>query len=302
MSKLCLELFSFFFFFFKCLCFFHEDTSLSLTLTVLLSLSPLLHSCTLSLYCRALSLSPSPLPFLLFPHLSLSMSLPPTLPLRLRWLGVFLLPSHGVSLHVCVWRCVHVRTCLCLCVSPQCWAVSLSLPPGSEEPPSSRPVIGQGSGVLDTAQRWLLQDVFQQMVEVRECHHIGERIRGERLSSRSCVVPTTLQLQLPAARYKPLYERREIWWRNTRGKVERNPHSLPHSPGQLSAPLLFRYFHFSFCLFIFPFPCVPLHYSLWGCCSALAGSFWCSTQSRMGFHRCREFMLSVQQHCVCWTS
>ncbi|XP_075906394.1 extracellular sulfatase Sulf-1 isoform X3 [Nelusetta ayraudi] len=27
------------------------------------------------------------------------------------------------------------------------------------------------------------------MVEVRECHHIGERIRGERLSSRSCVVP-----------------------------------------------------------------------------------------------------------------
>lgn len=41
------------------------------------------------------------------------------------------------------------------------------------------------------------------MVEVRECHHIGERIRGERLSSRSCVVPATLQLKIPAARYNP---------------------------------------------------------------------------------------------------
>lgn len=81
-----------------------------------------------------------------------------------------------------------MRVCL-----PQRWTVSLSLPPGSKEPPSSRSVIGQGSGVLDTARCWLLRDVFQQMVEVRECHHIAERIRGERLSSRSCVVHASTQ-------------------------------------------------------------------------------------------------------------
>lgn len=73
---------------------------------------------------------------------------------------------------------------------------------------------------------------------------------------------------------------------------------LTHSPGQLSASLLFRYSHLSVCLFIFPFSYVPLLCSLCICRSALAVavSFWCSSQSRV------DFMLSVQQHCVCWTS
>lgn len=116
-----------------------------------------------------------------------------------------------VGVVVVVW----LRECVCVCLPLRC-AVSLSLPPGSEEPPSSRSVIGQKSGVLDTAWCWLLRDVFQQMVEVRECHHIGERIRGERLSSRSCVVPPTLETKIAAPRHKPLYERREIRWSNVR--------------------------------------------------------------------------------------
>ncbi len=43
---------------------------------------------------------------------------------------------------------------------------------------------------LDAPLCWVLEDVFQQMVGVSVCHHIGERIRGGRLSSRSSVVPT----------------------------------------------------------------------------------------------------------------
>lgn len=138
--------------------------------------------------------------------------------------------------------------CVCVC-PPQRWAVSLSLPPGSKEPPSSRSVIGQWSGVLDTVRCWLLQDVFQQMVEVRECHHIGERIRGERLSSRSCVVPPALKPKIPAPRHKPLYERRETWWRNARGKHREE--SLPcHTLGQRSALLAFRYLTFWLSFFL----------------------------------------------------
>ena len=116
-----------------------------------------------------------------FPPVSTPPALLPCLSGYDDW-GVFLL-SFVVSVCVCVF--------VCACLPLRC-AVSLSLPPGSEEPPSSRSVIGQGSGVLDTAWCWLLRDVFQQMVEVRKCHHIGERIRGERLSSRSCVVPSLL--------------------------------------------------------------------------------------------------------------
>lgn len=78
-------------------------------------------------------------------------------------------------------------------------------------------------------------------------------------------------------------------------RVGRQREILTHSPGQLSA---FRYSHLSVRLFIFPFSYVPLLCSLCACCSApaVAVSFWCSTQSRV------DFMLSVQQHCVCWTS
>ncbi|KAF3835877.1 hypothetical protein F7725_028435 [Dissostichus mawsoni] len=57
------------------------------------------------------------------------------------------------------------------------------------EPPATQPRCDWPvSGGPDTAP-----DVFQQMVEVRECHHIEERIRGERLS---CVVSPPLSLSL----------------------------------------------------------------------------------------------------------
>lgn len=175
-------------------------------------------SLSLFLYTLALSLSP-PIPSLSTPHSPYSFLLLCLSGYDDWGFSCFLFVEF---LCACVW--LHANACACVCVClTQHWAVSLSLPPGSKEPPSSRFVIGQGSGVLDTAHCWLLLDVFQQMVEVRECHHIGKRIRGERLSSRSCVVPTIRQLKILAPRYEPLYEQREIRWRNTRGKTQWNP-------------------------------------------------------------------------------
>lgn len=165
------------------------------------------------------------------------------MPLGLRWLGVFLFTFRSVYV-VWGWQC----DCY---VFPLDCSMSLSLPPGSKEPPSSLSVIGQRRGVLDTAWCWLLRDVFQQMVEVRECHHIGGRIRGERLSSRSCVVPPLL-FKLKSQRQDtiPLYEWREIRGR-TRGYKLREEFWACLSLSLHSAPLLFRYYTISSFFFFF---------------------------------------------------
>lgn len=157
-------------------------------------------------------------------------------------------------------------------------------------------------GFLTQQQRRLLQDVFQQMVEVRECHHIGERIRGERLSSRSCVVPRNPSApKIPAARYQPLYEQRgDLVKKDEREGREESSLTQPAS----SLLLCFSGTHIcqSARSFFSPFSYV------WLLCIRLcpllrsgsgSESFWCSTPVQSGFF---SFLLSVQQLCVCRTS
>lgn len=79
---------------------------------------------------------------------------------------------------------------------------------------------------------------------------------------------------------------------------------LTHSPGQLSAPLLFRYLHFFFSLLVhFSFlprsgALQPLYLLL---CSGSASEFMVQHTVQNGFTSA-EFMLSGQQDCVCWSS
>lgn len=172
-----------------------------------------------------------------------------------------------------VWPTVRV----CVCLPLRC-AVSLSLPPGSEEPPSSRSVIGQGSGVLDTAWCWLLWDVFQQMVEVRECHHIGERIRGERLSSRSCLVPLLLKPSPSTKIQTPPWAKADLV--KKRGdKTERNRILASQSASTFlsSLPGTVQLFFYSFTSFFVRFPVLlqSVHVVV-----HLAVNFWFTLQSR----------------------
>lgn len=74
---------------------------------------------------------------------------------------------------------------------------------------------------------------------------------------------------------------------------------LTHSPGQLSAPLLLRYLHFSLCFFLFFLSATfcgsaaPLSSAL-----AVAVSLWCTTRSRTGAPVQRVYVVRTAAPCL----
>lgn len=133
----------------------------------------------------------APLPLLLFPLLILPVGL---LCLSGYYdLGGFSCSQFIVSIRGgvgCECECARAR------VSPPSALSRVLVPASWQRGATQQPGCDWAGGVGFLTQAWccLLWDVFQQMVEVRECHHIGARIRGERLSSRSCVVPLPTRL------------------------------------------------------------------------------------------------------------